>query len=117
MPSGADWREFAQWAGVGILSMWSTWTLLRQGWILLVVAIGWAVALAAKSDPGRSGWGFVAGLGAVPLWIGIANRSTGGPLDPAWWLVSGAVTLAAALLLFLRPARSARDSGDVGPAG
>jgi hypothetical protein len=105
LPSRAEWRLFLAWGAIGALSMWSTWTLLRLGWILLLVAIGAAVALAASTDPGRNGWGFVVGLGAVPLWIGWANRAGTGPLSPAWWLVGGGVVVLVGLAGFLRPRR------------
>jgi hypothetical protein len=107
MPSKDEWRLFAAWAAIGAASMWSTWTLLRLGWILLLVAIAAALRLASTTEPGRTGWGFVAGLGAVPLWIGWANRGADQPLSPAWWIVGGGVTVAMAVLAFLRPRRAA----------
>ncbi len=114
MPTREDWRYFGAWAVIGALSMWSTWTLLRLGWILLIIAIAAAVNLATTTEPGRSGWGFVAGLGAVPLWIGLANRSAGGPMDQVWWWGSGALTVLVALAAFLRPRPAHDDEETVG---
>ncbi len=105
MPSRAEWRVFGTWALVGVGSIWATWTLLTYGWVLAVVTSIAAVLLANREEPGRSAWGFVTGMGIVPLWVGWVNRATVGPLSPWWWIGTGAATVVIGLLVFLRPRR------------
>ena len=104
---GRDWRGFAQWAGVGIGSMWASWTILGYGWVIAVITGVAAVRLATSTDPGRAAWGFVAGLGLVPMWVGWSDRASAATTITPWiWLGSGALTLLVAVVAFLWPRRA-----------
>lgn len=104
---GRDWRGFAQWAGVGIGSMWASWTILGYGWVIAVITGVAAVRLATSTDPGRAAWGFVAGLGLVPMWVGWTDRASSATTITPWiWLGSGAFTVLAAVVAFLWPRRA-----------
>lgn len=105
MPTRGEWRVFGQWTLVGAASIWATWTLLSYGWVLAVGATIGAVLIARREEPGRSAWGFVAGMGLVPMWVGLINRATVGPPSPWWWVGTGAILAAAGVLPFLRPRR------------
>ena len=103
-PTRDEWRVFGWWALVGLGSIWATWTLLSYGWIIAVVTCAGALMLANREEPGRSAWGFVTGMGLVPLWIGRANRAaTTAGLSPSGWIGSGAVTPPGGILIFRRP--------------
>ncbi len=104
MPSRREWTVFGQWAVLGIGSIWSLWTLLRWGWVIGVFTLAGLVALAQREQPGRTGWGYVAGMGAAPLWVVWGNRSHPGPID-MWLLVGGLATALVSLALFVWPWR------------
>ncbi|HOF63160.1 MAG TPA: hypothetical protein PLL54_02560 [Dermatophilaceae bacterium] len=105
---GRDWRGFAQWAGVGIGSMWASWTILGYGWVIAVITGVAAFRLANSTDPGRAAWGFVAGLGLVPMWVGWADRASAATTTTPWiWLGSGALTVLVAVVAFLWPRQPA----------
>ncbi len=107
-PGRDEWRVFASWALVGVGSIWATWTLLRYGWVIAVLTTVGALVLANREEPGRSAWGFVAGMGVVPAWVGWTNRAqTDAPLSPWVWVGAGAVLVLWGVLAFLRPRRAA----------
>jgi hypothetical protein len=105
-PSRDEWRVFGWWAVVGIGSIWATWTLLSYGWVIAVITTVGAVGLANREEPGRSAWGFVTGMGVVPVWIGWVNRGADTPaLSPSVWIWSGAGVALLGVLIFVRPRR------------
>lgn len=104
MPSRHEWLVFGQWALVGIGSIWSLWTLLRWGWVIGTLTLVGALMLANREQPGRTGWGYVAGLGLAPLWVVWGNRAHPGPID-TWLLLGGSVTVACGVVPFLWPRR------------
>ena len=106
-PTRDEWRVFGWWALVGLGSIWATWTVLSYGWIIAVITCAGALMLANREEPGRSAWGFVTGMGLVPLWIGWTNRAaTTAGLSPSVWIGSGAVTALVGVLIFVRPRRT-----------
>lgn len=106
-PTRDEWRVFGWWALVGVGSIWATWTLLSYGWVIAVITTAGALMLANREEPGRSAWGFVTGMGLVPLWIGWANRgATAAGLPPTVWIWSGVGTALVGVLVFIRPRRA-----------
>ena len=114
--AGRDWRAFARWTGVGIGSMWASWTILGYGWIIAVITGVAAFRLATSTEPGPAAWGFVAGLGLVPMWVGWADRASAATTITPWiWLGSGALTVIVAVAAFLWP-RPATPVPEANPA-
>ncbi len=112
-PSRDEWRVFGWWAATGGGSIWATWTLLSFGWVIAVITTIGAVALANREEPGRSAWGFVTGMGLVPLWIGWANRGAETPaLSPWVWVWAGVGLALLGLAIFIRPRKAAPNPGD-----
>ena len=101
----SSWRAFAQWGLVGVGSMWASWTILGYGWVIALVTAGYAVKLALAQTPGPAAWGFVAGLGVVPIYVGWANRGHTAVI----WAVSGIVTVVVAVGAFLWSVKRTRS--------
>ncbi len=117
-PSRDEWRVFGWWAVVGIGSIWATWTLLSYGWVIAIITTVGALGLASREEPGRSAWGFVTGMGVVPLWIWWVNRGADAPaLSPWVWMWTGACLVLVGVLIFVRPRRQTPDPQDPPPLG
>ncbi|MBK8757575.1 MAG: hypothetical protein IPM08_10735 [Actinomycetales bacterium] len=100
-PPVTSWRAFAEWSLVGIGSMWASWTILGYGWVIALITGGYAVKLALAHTPGPASWGFVAGLGLVPIYVGWANRAHTESMTALIWGASGTLTVGVAVLAFL----------------
>ena len=105
----SSWRAFAQWGLVGVGSMWASWTILGYGWVIALVTAGYAVKLALAQTPGPAAWGFVAGLGVVPIYVGWANRGHTESMTAVIWAVSGLVTVVVAVGAFLWSVKRTRS--------